>query len=341
VEALNEEIKNKILEYLKTTRIGASSSEISKNIKHNRVTVTKYLEIMKAHGILNYEDVAQAKLWRICNKKEKSSILIVDDEPHVVNLVKLSLTKDKFTIREANSGMEALELLQKHKPDLIILDLMMPGMNGYEVCEELKKDPKTSNIPVIILSAKSQLADKLEGMDCGAEDYITKPFDPMELEARVNMALRKIDSEDSKHPITGLPTENSVVEQIQQRILVDQNFVTYGVSIDGLNNFNNNFGSKKTSDLFEILKRILVGITEETNSFLGQSHNDTFIILTQEARFEKRLQEAFTEALPYIYSESEDARKVSLSINKVPSKEIKNKKVGILQVIPEITGDKK
>ncbi len=339
METLNEEIRNKIVEYIKTTKMGASSSEISKNIGHNRVTISKYLEVMKAHGVLKYEDVAQAKLWNLCDKKEKPTILIVDDEPHVINLVKLSLQIGKFNILEANSGMEALEKVRDFNPDLIVLDLMMPGMNGFEVCKTVKGNPLTQKIPIIILSAKSQLDDKMKGIDCGADDYIIKPFDPLELEARINMVLRNLDSEGQSHPLTELPTDAALVDNIQQRLLVDQSFIVYGINVSNLDSFKKEMGCKKIEDLYTILKRMLEKTLNDSNSFLGQLMNDTLVVVTNISRFEKKLQESFTESLPYIYNGSKTKTQIALNINKVPNKDLANKKVS-LSDLPNLLSNK-
>jgi two-component system, OmpR family, alkaline phosphatase synthesis response regulator PhoP len=123
------------------------------------------------------------------NVSDKKNILIVDDEPHIVNLVKLSLDKRKYDVSGAYSAREALRLIDSHIPDVIIVDLMMPGVNGYELCQSLRENLKTKQIPIIILSAKGQMNDKLHAIDVGADDYITKPFDPMELERRIKLNL--------------------------------------------------------------------------------------------------------------------------------------------------------
>ncbi|MFH1439845.1 MAG: response regulator [Candidatus Woesearchaeota archaeon] len=119
----------------------------------------------------------------------KKNVLIVDDEPHIVNLIKLSLNKDKYNVNGAYSAREALMLMDKSLPDLVVLDLMMPGVNGYELCKALRENPKTREIPILILSAKSQMNDKLHAIDVGADDYMTKPFDPMELVKRIKLNL--------------------------------------------------------------------------------------------------------------------------------------------------------
>ena len=120
---------------------------------------------------------------------DKKCVLVVDDEPHIVNLIKLSMNKDKYDVMTAYSAREAIDLAEKQQPDIVVVDLMMPGMNGYELCEELRKNDKTSGTPILILSAKSQMDDKLQAIDVGADDYMTKPFDPMELVRRIKLNL--------------------------------------------------------------------------------------------------------------------------------------------------------
>jgi DNA-binding response OmpR family regulator len=126
----------------------------------------------------------------LMTEQEKSKVLIVDDEPHIVNLVKLSLDKNRYNVTGAYSGREALSLIDKSSPDVIVVDLMMPGINGYELCQAIRSRTKTKDVPIIILSAKHQMNDKLHAIDVGADDYITKPFDPLELERRIRLNLR-------------------------------------------------------------------------------------------------------------------------------------------------------
>lgn len=121
------------------------------------------------------------------NKQKK--VLIVDDEPHIVNLVKLSLDQSKYTVSGAYSAREALRIVEQSIPDVILVDIMMPGVNGYELCQALRENMRTKHTPIIILSAKGQMNDKLHAIDVGADDYITKPFDPMELERRIKLNL--------------------------------------------------------------------------------------------------------------------------------------------------------
>ncbi|HHV26864.1 response regulator transcription factor [Anaerosalibacter bizertensis] len=123
-------------------------------------------------------------------------ILVVDDEEHIVELLKYNLESNGYIVKEAYTGREVLEFVYKEKFDLIILDLMIPEIDGIEVCKILKRDLETSHIPIIMLTAKSGETDKVLGLEIGADDYITKPFSIRELLARVKAVLRRIDKKD-------------------------------------------------------------------------------------------------------------------------------------------------
>lgn len=121
----------------------------------------------------------------------KKSVLVVDDEPDILELVSYNLLKDGYAVRPATSGEEGLRIARSERPDLIVLDLMLPGTDGLEICRMLKSDAKTRDIPVVMLTAKGEEADVVTGLEIGADDYLTKPFSPKILLARVKAALRK------------------------------------------------------------------------------------------------------------------------------------------------------
>ena len=121
----------------------------------------------------------------------RTRILVVDDEEDIRELVRLNLAKESFEILDCESGEQALSLSRAKQPDLIVLDLMLPGIDGLEVCKRLKADPKTAAIPVVILTAKGEEADVVAGLEIGAEDYMVKPFSGKVLAARVRRLLRK------------------------------------------------------------------------------------------------------------------------------------------------------
>jgi DNA-binding response OmpR family regulator len=116
-------------------------------------------------------------------------ILAVDDEPHILKLVAFSLKSGGYDVLEAADGLSAISIAQAEQPDLILLDVMMPALDGYEACRRLKDDPVTAEIPVIMLTAKTQEAEQKTGRDAGAVDYINKPFTPKDLVAQVREFL--------------------------------------------------------------------------------------------------------------------------------------------------------
>jgi two-component system phosphate regulon response regulator PhoB len=126
----------------------------------------------------------------------RGTILIVDDEEDILELVKLNLAREGYDVLTATSGEQALKLAQAHQPELVILDLMLPGIDGLEVCKILKRNPKTEQMRVVMLTAKSEESDIITGLELGADDYITKPFSAKVLVARVRRALRKETERD-------------------------------------------------------------------------------------------------------------------------------------------------
>ena len=163
--------------------------EIDKEIikiieKDPEMTYSRIAELLQIS-----EDEVKEKLEMLSDTRQ--NILIVDDELDTLIPLKRALEAEDYLVVEASSGMEAIEKTRSAHPDLILLDLMMPGMDGSEVCKVLKDDALTGHIPIIMLTAKGEIDDKIEGIETGADDYVTKPFDLGELKARIKMILRR------------------------------------------------------------------------------------------------------------------------------------------------------
>ncbi|MDH5774018.1 MAG: response regulator [Nitrospirota bacterium] len=139
-----------------------------------------------------------------------ATVLVVDDEKDLVDLVRYHLEKDGLKCLEARDGETALQVARERTPDLIVLDLMLPGVDGLEVCRKLRKDPKTAAVAIIMLTAKAEEVDRIVGLEMGADDYIVKPFSPRELVARVKAVLRR-----------GQPLDQSALAQVGT-LLVDE-----------------------------------------------------------------------------------------------------------------------
>lgn len=148
-----------------------------------------------------------------------ATVLVVDDEKDLVELIRYHLEKEGLKCLEARDGETALQLARERIPDLIVLDLMLPGVDGLEVCRKLRKDPKTAGVAIIMLTAKAEEVDRIVGLEMGADDYMVKPFSPRELVARVKAVLRRGQSQD-------LPSVNHV-----GRLVVDEG--KHQVSIAG------------------------------------------------------------------------------------------------------------
>lgn len=122
---------------------------------------------------------------------DRKRILVVDDEIYIVHILEFSLTMEGYTILTAFDGEEALRVIEKERPDLVVLDIMMPKLDGYEVCQRLRKDDRFSTLPIVLLSAKGRSIDREVGLQAGADDYITKPFSPRKLIEKIRELLER------------------------------------------------------------------------------------------------------------------------------------------------------
>jgi two-component system, OmpR family, alkaline phosphatase synthesis response regulator PhoP len=149
-------------------------------------------------------------------------ILVVEDEPDIRKLIAYHLLQERFKVLEAQNGEDALELVRSEKPRLIILDLMLPGLSGMEFCRMIRQQPQTMHIPILMLTAKAGEADRVVGLEMGADDYVTKPFSPREMVARVHAVLRRTES-------TPIPAQSEAYEKGSLRV----DFSTYDVLVKG------------------------------------------------------------------------------------------------------------
>ncbi len=150
------------------------------------------------------------------------TVLIVEDEPDIRKLLQYNLTQEHFKVVEAQDGEQALKILKREKPNLIILDLMLPGLSGLEICRTLREHPETARLPILVLTAKAGEADKVIGLEMGADDYLAKPFSPREMLARVRALLRRADA--------AVPSD---APKLYQRGPLKIDFSTYEVFLRG------------------------------------------------------------------------------------------------------------
>ena len=184
--------EKELLNVLKNGKL--TTTEIVGRVNMSKATALKYLDGMKEKNLVDGEEIGTTKIWFLKNEEEiveeKIKILIADDDKNVINIIRYSIG-DQYEILEAANGKEALGMVFARSPDILVLDIMMPEMDGYMVCKELKEHDSTKNLPIIILSAKATVEDKLKAIGFGIDDYMIKPFDPRELEARIKMRLKR------------------------------------------------------------------------------------------------------------------------------------------------------
>ncbi len=189
--------EKELLKVLKNGKL--TTTEIVARVNMSKATALKYLDGMKEKNLVDGEEIGTTKIWFLRPEgeivEEKIKILIADDDKNVINIIRYSLDA-QYEILEAANGKEALGMVFARSPDILILDIMMPEMDGYMVCKELKEHDSTKNLPIIILSAKGTVDDKLKAIGFGIDDYMVKPFDPRELEARIKMRLKRTTDMD-------------------------------------------------------------------------------------------------------------------------------------------------
>lgn len=214
----------------------------------------------------------------------QTKILVADDNPNILEVIKMEFESMDFAVLTAVDGEEALDKIHQELPQLVILDIMMPKINGYEVCRRLKASPLTAGIPVIMLTAKSQKEDKFWGRDAGADDYVTKPFDPVELEALVQKLLALRQRGESYHPLTRLPTQASIVKEEERRKKGGLPFIKglFSFNTESAYVFQQKYGEMAWDDFLQVAANILKAAVERfapKDGFLGHRGDDVLVAM--------------------------------------------------------------
>ena len=211
-----------------------------------------------------------------------SFVLVVDDDADIARFVELNLRLEGFEVGIAKDSVEALAAIHEAMPDLVLLDVMMPGVDGVELTRQLRADPITSNLPIILLTAKQRSADRVAGLTAGADDYIVKPFDTPEMVARVRSNLRRNAEMRSVSPLTGLPGNYRIEQEIARRLATDEHLAVCHVDLDHFKAFNDAYGFLRGDDVIMLLAGVLQRIarsTERPSPFVGHIGGDDFVVL--------------------------------------------------------------
>src|SRR5687768_14830665 len=205
------------------------------------------------------------------------------------HMVRDLLESSGHEIALAADGPAALEAVRTREPDLLILDLNMPGLSGYEVCREVKRNPGTARVPILMLTAQSSVEHKLEGFEAGADDYLPKPFDARELRARVSALLRLVRREADRNPTSGLPGGHAIDEELATRVARGETFAVCYIDLDNFKPFADHFGFAVADDVIrdtgDAIRKACSAVGAPTD-FVGHIGGDDFIVITEPGRAE-------------------------------------------------------
>lgn len=238
-------------------------------------------------------------------------ILIADDEDTIVNMLEEYLEAARYHVITARDGEEALKQIEKSKPDIVLLDVQMPIMDGFEVCRRIKSDVFLRHIPVILLTAQSATQQKVTGLEHGADDYVTKPFDIDELSARIRTILRRTELGLEANPLTRLPGNVAIEKEILRRIELKVPFAVLYIDLNSFKAYNDTYGFVKGDDVIRETARVILSAAQGEDDFIGHIGGDDFIVISEPERCEalcQRITQSFDAKSPQFYSDEDRAK---------------------------------
>ena len=238
----------------------------------------------------------------------KGRILIVEDDLDISNMLRIYFSGQGYDVAVAARGGDALDETRKALPQLIVLDIMLPDMNGYDVCRELRKTTRTSHIPIIFLTQKDERSDKIIGLELGADDYITKPFDIEELKLRVKNQIDRAERENYTDPNSGLPSSAIIEERLRDLMRSSETWTYFDCKIHHFDDFKEVSGFVAGTEVMRFMA-LLMGEVVDThgtpNDFLGHPGSDNFVIITYASdseKFKEHMTEKFNQDVQQHYS---------------------------------------
>jgi diguanylate cyclase (GGDEF)-like protein len=230
----------------------------------------------------------------------KVRLLIVEDDLDISNMLQIYFSGQGFEVDLAPRGSVALEKTRQYLPHLIVLDIMLPDIDGFDVCRILRTNTRTSHVPIIFLTQKDERSDKLAGLELGADDYITKPFDIEELKLRVQRAIARAEQQSLTDPRSGLPAGRLIEEQLR-RIIRQEDWALMDIRINNFEAFNEVYGFVAGDDVIRFNAMLINEVLDELgtpNDFVGHPGGSNFIIITRNTsakQIRDRLKSRFAE----------------------------------------------
>ena len=241
-------------------------------------------------------------------------ILVVDDDPDIARFIEVNLRAHGYEVVLASDGVEALEKAREEPPSLALVDVMMPRMDGFELVERMRGGVRTANVPVIILTARALTADKVVGLTAGADDYIIKPFDPIELVARVRGTLRRAQEMRAASPLTGLPGNVQIREHLTRLIAKGDAFALLYVDLDNFKAYNDHYGFLRGDAAIRAMSHCIQDAAREVagdDVFVGHVGGDDFVVACRSEQSEPICQAIVARCereSPALYDEADRER---------------------------------
>jgi len=243
----------------------------------------------------------------MAEERDVRHILIVEDDPNTSEMLSAYFSSLGYQVSHAAWGQDALKIATEKLPDLIVLDIHLPDIDGYEVCSRLRSQRRTEHTPIIFLTERRERMDRLTGLELGAVDYITKPFDVQELRYRVSNILRRNNLDILLHPVTGLPTSVLVEEQIG-RVARDEDLSLIVIDLRGMPAFSNSYGFVTHDDVLRAVALIMRNTASELldfEPFVGQLDTYQFVLVApadeKGEAVRDKLDQRLNEAVSFFY----------------------------------------
>lgn len=247
-------------------------------------------------------------------KKGEKRILIVDDDIIYREEIRKVMENIGYEVDEAKTGLDAINIINKKLPDLIVLDVILPDIDGFKILNRLKEDISTKHVPVILLSSIEKAEEKAKGIILGAADFITKPFSAIEFSARIEMLLERTEEEYSASPTTRLPGNISIEKAIMRRIAKKLSFAACYCDLDNFKAYNDTYGFSKGDIIIRLTAQIIMEAMKKlgnNDDFLGHIGGDDFILITTPDKVDqisKKIIDTFDRIIPFYYAK--EARKI-------------------------------
>ena len=240
------------------------------------------------------------------SKQSPASLLIIEDDLDIADMLNAYFHVQGYDVETVNWGEDGVRICQNNPPDLVILDIRLPDIDGYEVARRLRSDRRTADIPIIFLTEKRDRSDRLQGLEIGADDYITKPFDVQELRLRVRNALKRVSQGSLTNPVTGLP-EGALVDEKLSEVIGKDGAALLFIILENMDAFREAYGFVASDDVLRAISLMIVNTMREVSrpeDFLGHLSGTDFVLVlppSNLAALSEKLRARLDQSMEYFY----------------------------------------